>query len=161
MHYYHDAAAANAPEYTVLVVEIAAYLCASIDFRSKTLFNEMDLSKLPSVTFNDVLNDTQFCYHLVYPKFFNLAKKQNRTQASGTANRPPGALKNEKKRRRRGRPRKDEVAATKRSEEARRAPIENTTPDDKSDANIQCKQDSMSNNARYLIFLAINRNNFN
>lgn len=122
----------------------------------------MDLSKLPSVTFNDVLNDTQFCYHLVYPKFFNLAKKQNRTQTSGTTNRQPGAVKNEKKRRRRGRPRKEEVAATKRSEEARRAPIENTTTDDKSDANrVQCTKDSFSHILKYLILIAINRHNFN
>lgn len=94
----------------------------------------MDLSKLPSVTFNDVLNDTQFCYHLVYPKFFNLAKKQNRAQSNST-NRQGGTVKNEKKRRRRGRPRKEE-AVTKRAEEARRAPIENATGDDKSDANM-------------------------
>lgn len=115
----------------------------------------MDLSKLPSVTFNDVLNDTQFCYHLVYPKFFNLAKKQNRTQTSSTTNKQPGAIgKNEKKRRRRGRPRKEEVAATKRSEEARRAPIENTTTDDKSDANIvQCEWGRFSFNISINLFL--------
>lgn len=93
----------------------------------------MDLSKLPSVTFNDVLNDTQFCYHLVYPKFYNLAKKQNRAQASSTS-RQAGTMKNENKRRRRGRPRKEET--TKRTEEARRGPIESATGDDKSDANI-------------------------
>lgn len=116
----------------------------------------MDLSKLPSVTFNDVLNDTQFCYHLVYPKFFNLAKKQNRTQTSGTTNRQPGAVKNEKKRRRRGRPRKEEVAATKRSEEARRAPIEIATTDDKSDANIPCTKGSFSDILKCLILMSIN-----
>lgn len=92
---------------------------------------EMDLSRLPSVTFNDVLNDTQFCYHLVYPKFFNLAKKQNRTQpltSTGTT------VKNEKKRRRRGRPRKEET--NQRTEEARRIAVENVAADEKSDAKM-------------------------
>lgn len=92
----------------------------------------MDLSRLPSVTFNDVLNDTQFCYHLVYPKFFNLAKKQNRSQASTSTQ--AGRVKNEKKRRRRGRPRKEET--NQRTEEARRIAVENIASEEKSDAKL-------------------------
>lgn len=96
---------------------------------------KMDLSRLPSVTFNDVLNDTQiqFCYHLAYPKFFNLAKKPNRTQPSSTSTQV-GRIKNEKKRRRRGRPRKEET--NQRTEEARRIAVENIANDDKSDAKL-------------------------
>lgn len=85
----------------------------------------METKNLASVMFNDVVNDTQICYHLVYPKYFNLVKKQKRiSQTSGQ----PIA----KKRRRRGRPRKEEV---KKTDDLRRVPDENVT-DDKSDENV-------------------------
>lgn len=63
-----------------------------------------------SVIFNDVTNDTQFCYHLIYPRNFYLTKRPKRVaQTNG------GTIAN--KRRRRGRPRKDE---TKKTEDERR-----------------------------------------
>lgn len=75
--------------------------------------------------FNDVLNETQICYHLVYPKFFNLVKKQKRSpQNDGQTI--------AKKRRRRGRPRKEEV---RKIEDTRRMPEENLD-DNKSDENV-------------------------
>lgn len=54
-----------------------------------------------SIIFNDVTNETQICYHLVYPKNFELVKRPKRTLP---ANRE--AINN--KRRRRGRPRKED-----------------------------------------------------
>lgn len=87
--------------------------------------HRMDLSNLASVMFNDVVNDTQICYHLVYPKYFNLTKKQKRIPQSGQATAA-------KKRRRRGRPRKEDV---QRTEEIRRPPEENGG-DDKTDENV-------------------------
>lgn len=84
----------------------------------------MDLSSLTSVIFNDVVNDTQVCYHLVYPKNLNLIKRQKRvSQISGQST--------AKKRKRRGRPRKEEIKA---SEEGRRVP-EETLNDVKPDEN--------------------------
>lgn len=86
--------------------------------------DKMNLNNLTSVIFNDVVHDTQICYHLVYPKHFNLIKKFKRnSQSSGQTV--------SKKRRRRGRPRKEDV---KKIEEGRRAPEESTT-DDKPDEN--------------------------
>lgn len=62
---------------------------------------------MTSVIFNDVTNDTQTCYHLIYPKNFGLVKGPKRTvQTNG------GKSLNKKKRR--GRPRKEE---SKRNEE--------------------------------------------
>lgn len=62
---------------------------------------------LTSVIFNDVTNDTQTCYHLIYPKNFGLVKGPKRTvQTNG------GKAANKKKRR--GRPTKEE---SKRNEE--------------------------------------------
>lgn len=84
----------------------------------------MNLNNLTSVIFNDVVNDTQICYHLVYPKNFNLVKKFKRATQSG-------APIISKKRRRRGRPRKEEVM---KFEEGRRAP-EDSTNDDKPNEN--------------------------
>lgn len=85
----------------------------------------METKNLASVMFNDVVNDTQICYHLVYPKYFNLVKKQKRISQTGGQ-----AIA--KKRRRRGRPRKEEV---KKTEELRRAPEESVI-DEKSDENV-------------------------
>lgn len=85
----------------------------------------MDLSHLTSVTLHDAVNDTQFCYHLVYPKYFNLIKKQKRPTQSGG---PTAA----KKRRRRGRPRKEEV---KKSEEIR-GTTEDNASEDKTNENV-------------------------
>ncbi|XP_031632271.1 uncharacterized protein LOC116346389 [Contarinia nasturtii] len=80
----------------------------------------MDLTNLTSVIFNDVVNDTHVCYHLVYPKNFNLVKKTKIVpQISGQTI--------SKKRRRRGRPRK--------SDDEHRVTDE-TAIDDKSDDNI-------------------------
>lgn len=83
----------------------------------------MELSNLASVMFNDVVNDTQICYHLVYPKFFNLVKRQKKI---------PHTIGLVKKRRRRGRPRKEEA---KQFDEARRPPEDNPN-DDKPDENV-------------------------
>lgn len=56
---------------------------------------------LTSVIFNDVTNDTQICYHLMYPRNFGLIKGPKRmVQKNG------GKTVNKKKRR--GRPRKEE-----------------------------------------------------
>lgn len=87
----------------------------------------MDLSNLTSVLFNDEVNDTQVCYHLVYPKHFNLIKKSKITQRTGCGQ---SVLNN--KRRRRGRPRKEDV---KKSEEDRRIAEENAN-DEKPDENV-------------------------
>lgn len=86
----------------------------------------MDLSNLTSVLFNDEVNDTQVCYHLVYPKHFNLVKKSKITQRAGSGQ----SISN--KRRRRGRPRKEDV---KKSEEDRRVAEENAN-DEKPDENV-------------------------
>lgn len=85
----------------------------------------MDLTNLTSVIFNDVVNDTQVCYHLVYPKNFNLVKKSK-------VDPQIGGHSISKKRRRRGRPRKEEA---KKSEDERRVADE-TVSDDKSDGNV-------------------------
>lgn len=78
-----------------------------------------------SIIFNDVSNDTQICYHLVYPKNFNLIKKPKRTiQVNRELN--------GNKRRRRGRPRKEDA---KKPEELRRT-TEETTNNEKSDESI-------------------------
>lgn len=62
---------------------------------------------LTSVIFNDVTNDTKTCYHLMYPRNFGLVKGPKRaSQTNG------GKTANKKKRR--GRPRKEE---SKRNEE--------------------------------------------
>lgn len=85
----------------------------------------MNLNNLTSVIFNDVVNEAQICYHLVYPKNFNLVKKQKRPfPASGQAT--------AKKRRRRGRPRKEDV---QKLDEGRRLP-EDAANDDKKDENM-------------------------
>ena len=84
-----------------------------------------NLSNLTSVLFNDEVNDTQVCYHLVYPKHFNLIKKSKITPRTGG-----GQSGSNNKRRRRGRPRKEDV---KKSEEDRRVAEENANdekPDD-------------------------------
>ncbi|XP_055305101.1 uncharacterized protein LOC129569898 [Sitodiplosis mosellana] len=86
----------------------------------------MDLSNLTSVLFNDEVNDTQVRYHLVYPKHFNLIKKSKIASRSGSGQ----SVSN--KRRRRGRPRKEDV---KKSEEDRRAAEENAN-DEKPDENV-------------------------
>lgn len=87
----------------------------------------MNLNNLTSVIFNDAVNDTQICYHLVYPKHFNLVKNLKRTpQISGQI---PS-----KKRRRRGRPRKEDV---KKLEEVRRAPEEVPNSDNSEGTNVQ------------------------
>lgn len=121
---YHQYVAI-ASKYKKLIVKIVfcSILLGSISV------NKMDLSKLPSVTFNDVLNDTQFCYHLVYPKFLKLVKNQTRSQPSTSRQADTG----KGGKRRRGRPRKEE---TKRLEETRRVPVENAADDDKSDARM-------------------------
>lgn len=83
------------------------------------------MDNVSSVIFNDVVSNTQICYHLVYPKNFNLMKKLRRaSQASGQ-----NTLK---KRRRRGRPRKEE---TKKNEDERR-PSEEIVNGDKTDDSI-------------------------
>lgn len=71
---------------------------------------------LTSVIFNDVTNETQICYHLIYPKNFNLIKRPKRTAQSNG-----GAVLN--KRRRRGRPRKEEAKKSEPPE------VVNTTED--------------------------------
>lgn len=86
----------------------------------------MDLTNLTSVLFNDEVNDTQVCYHLVYPKHFNLIKK------SKTVPRVSGDQGISNKRRRRGRPRKEDV---KKSEEDRRV-AEEIANDEKPDGNV-------------------------
>lgn len=83
------------------------------------------MDNVSSVIFNDVVNDTQFYYHLVYPKNFNLVKTLKRVSQAGGQN-------ISKKRRRRGRPRKEE---TRKLEEERRLP-EETIYDNKTDGNI-------------------------
>lgn len=55
-----------------------------------------------SIIFNDVTHDAQICYHLVYPKNFELLKRPKRTIP---ASRDAGS----NKRRRRGRPRKEDT----------------------------------------------------
>lgn len=55
-----------------------------------------------SIIFNDVTNVTQICYHLVYPKNFDLLKKPKRTI-------PANREISNNKRRRRGRPRKEDT----------------------------------------------------
>lgn len=87
----------------------------------------MDLSSLTSVLFNDEVNDTQVCYHLVYPKHFNLIKKTKVTPRTGA-----GQSVSNIKRRRRGRPRKEDV---KKSEEDRRVAEENAN-DEKPDESV-------------------------
>lgn len=84
----------------------------------------MDLSNLTSILFNDEVNDTQVCYHLVYPKHFNLIKKSKIISRTGG-----GQSVSNNKRRRRGRPRKEDV---KKFEEDRRFAEENAN-DVKSD----------------------------
>lgn len=67
-------------------------------------------ANMTSVIFNDVANDTQICYHLLHPKNLNLIKRPKRTLSKSgetAAN----------KRRRRGRPRKEDA---KKVEEPRR-----------------------------------------
>lgn len=66
---------------------------------------------MTSVIFNDVANDTQICYHLVYPKSLNLVKRPKRTLSKNGETVAS-------KRRRRGRPRKEEA---KKVEEPRRS----------------------------------------
>lgn len=86
----------------------------------------MDLRNLTSVLFNDEVNDTQVCYHLVYPKHFNLVKKLKAVPRPGSGQ----SISN--KRRRRGRPRKEDV---KKSEEDRRVAEENAN-EEKSDESV-------------------------
>lgn len=78
--------------------------------------SSVQTKNLTSVIFNDVTHSTQICYHLIYPRNFNLVKRPKRTAQSNGGN----AIV--KKRRRRGRPRKDE---TKKQIEERR--IQETT----------------------------------
>lgn len=87
----------------------------------------MNLSNLASVSFNDEVSDTQVCYHLVYPKHFNLVKK------SKIVSRPVGSGQSiSNKRRRRGRPRKEDV---KKTEDDRRVAEENAN-DEKTDESV-------------------------
>lgn len=55
-----------------------------------------------SIIFNDVTHDAQICYHLVYPKNFELVKRPKRTI-------PANRDASNNKRRRRGRPRKEDT----------------------------------------------------
>lgn len=86
----------------------------------------MNFNNLTSVIFNDVVNETQICYHLVYPKNFNLIKKLKRIPQTSSEK-----IASKAKRRRRGRPRKEEV---KKFEEVRRVTEEGAN-DDKPDEN--------------------------
>lgn len=80
-----------------------------------------------SIIFNDVTNETQICYHLVYPKDFELLKKPKR---SLPANREAG----NNKRRRRGRPRKED---TIKSENAEAVTVEKV---DENTLKLQCSR---------------------
>lgn len=89
---------------------------------------DMNLTNLPSVSFNDIVNDTQVCYHLVFPKNLNLVKRSRVAPQIG------GQNTSNKKRRRRGRPRKEEV---KQFEEERDVVVE-IANEEKSDENVVC-----------------------